>query len=118
MLLGGIFSLSIGLKLLSSGYRQYLKSLKTYYAITNKRALEIIIAKKISIKPISISTINAYEREDFSDGTGNLQLRETVNQIRDKDGHVGTQSKFDTWRYVDDVSTAAKVFQKLLNKEE
>ena len=114
---GGFFALfglpfaAVGLWLVSGPARNYLKSARTYYAVTDRRVVILIRSSGYSISSITPDQMSYYERTDRSAGFGNIQLKTTAHH--GPDGTSITTEFTDGLWGINDVKGAADAIGKL-----
>ena len=114
---GGLFALfglpfvAVGFWLVSGPARNYLKSARTYYAITNQRVITLIRGKGYAINAITPDQMTDYKRTDQTAGFGSIRLKTTVHQ--DRNGNSATTEYTDGLWGIQDIKGAADAISKL-----
>ena len=114
---GGFFALfglpfaAIGFWMVSGPARNYLRSAKTYYAVTDQRVIILTRGSGYSINAIVPAQMTAYQRIDKGGGFGNIRLKTTVH--RGENGTSTTTEYTDGFWGISDIKGAADAIGKL-----
>lgn len=114
---GGFFALfgipfvAVGFWLVSGPARNYLKSARTYYAITDKRVIILTRGSGYSITTITPEEMTSFQRTDLAPGFGNIRLKVTVHH--GENGTSTTTEFGDGLWGIQDVKGAADAVGKL-----
>jgi hypothetical protein len=103
----------IGLWTFVKAWRVRGRARHSYYAVTNKRVLIAVLdGAGARVTTITPEQIVKFELNDFGDGRGNVELRETISS--GKNGPVASVEFDDALWGVSDFAGAAKAVQALL----
>ena len=114
---GGLFALfglpfaAVGFWMVSGPARNYLKSARTYYAITDQRVIILTRGGGYSITTIPPDQMTDYKRTDRTSGFGNIQLKTTVHHGRNG-ASASTEYTDGLWG-INDIRGAAEAIGKL-----
>ena len=117
---GGFFGLfgvpfmAVGAWMLSKPIRTKRRARRTYYAITNRRALIITRQDGYRVDSVYASEFTQFSRKDKHDGTGSIRFRKSV--IRGRKGSYQLTTFSDGLWGVDDIRGADHALSKLRTK--
>ena len=109
--MSGIFVLAAAVYAIAKPCSEYLRSHRTYYAITSRRVIIISSEGSYDSKSLYADDISILQRMDYRDGTGDIQLRATNTR------HAGARRRLaefhDGLWGVPDIEAAAKAVKAL-----
>ncbi|MEQ8667093.1 MAG: hypothetical protein RIC16_15355 [Rhodospirillales bacterium] len=113
----GLFGLpfvAVGFWLVSTPWRDARRANRTYYAVTDKRALIIKVGREVTTTTIAPGDIDGLRRTDRPDGSGDLRLREPAPANRR--GNISLDSGFtDGFWGVQDIKGAAAAVSAMMS---
>jgi hypothetical protein len=86
--------MGVGLWMISTPIRNYLKALNTYYAVTNERAIIVSKLFSTSIASYTKRDIHTIRRTAFGDGTGDVIFGQVQRTYTDYDNRNGLNVNF------------------------